>query len=138
MGQNKKLEVLGWGLVINNDDHTAVICSGISSIGTANDAIEVRAFNPKSNIQAWADAQGIEILNPEMLETAEPEVRMLGAEIIGRIVEPTFIGAKPTPEQYAPAKPSFWQRWRLAIWIAAGSAVASGVYYLLEEILDLF
>jgi hypothetical protein len=45
MGQNKKLEVLGWGLVINNDDHTAVICSGISSIGTANDAIEVRAFN---------------------------------------------------------------------------------------------
>lgn len=71
MGQNRKLEVLGWGLVINNDDHTAVICSGISSIGTANDAIEVRAFNQKSNIQAWADAQGIEILNPEMLE--EPE-----------------------------------------------------------------
>ena len=71
MGQNRKLEVLGWGLVINNDDHTAVICSGISSIGTANDAIEVRAFNQKSNIQAWADAQGIEILNPELLE--EPE-----------------------------------------------------------------
>ena len=71
MGQQRKLEVLGWGLVINNDDHTAVICSGISSIGTANDAIEVRAFNQKSNIQAWADAQGIEILNPEMLE--EPE-----------------------------------------------------------------
>lgn len=71
MGQNRKLEVLGWGLVINNDDHTAVICSGISSIGTANDAIEVRAFNQKSDIQAWADAQGIEILNPEMLE--EPE-----------------------------------------------------------------
>ena len=71
MGQNKKLEVFGWGLVINNDDHTAVICSGISSIGTANDAIEVRAINPKSNIQAWADAQGIEILNPELLE--EPE-----------------------------------------------------------------
>lgn len=71
MGQNRKLEVLGWGLVINNDDHTAVICSGISSIGTANDAIEVRAFNLKSDIQAWADAQGIEILNPEMLE--EPE-----------------------------------------------------------------
>ena len=71
MAQNRKLEVLGWGLVINNDDHTAVICSGISSIGTANDAIEVRAFNQKSNIQAWADAQGIEILNPEMLE--EPE-----------------------------------------------------------------
>ena len=71
MGQNKKLEVLGWGLVINNDDHTAVICSGISSIGTANDAIEVRAFNSKSNMQAWIDAQGIEILNPEMLE--EPE-----------------------------------------------------------------
>ena len=71
MGQNKKLEVLGWGLVINNDDHTAVICSGISSIGTANDAIEVRAFNQKRDIQAWADAQGIEILNPEMLE--EPE-----------------------------------------------------------------
>ena len=71
MEQNRKLEVLGWGLVINNDDHTAVICSGISSIGTANDAIEVRAFNQKSNIQAWADAQGFEILNPEMLE--EPE-----------------------------------------------------------------
>ena len=71
MGQNKKLEVLGWGLVLNNDDHTAVICSGISSIGTANDAIEVRAFNQKRDIQAWADAQGIEILNPEMLE--EPE-----------------------------------------------------------------
>ena len=71
MAQNRKLEVLGWGLVINNDDHTAVICSGISSIGTANDAIEVRAFNQKSDIQAWADAQGIEILNPEMLE--EPE-----------------------------------------------------------------
>ena len=71
MGQNRKLEVLGWGLVINNDDHTAVICSGISSIGTANDAIEVRAFNPKSNIQAWADAQGITILNPELLEQDE-------------------------------------------------------------------
>ena len=71
MGQNKKLEVVGWGLVLNNDDHTAVICSGISSIGTANDAIEVRAFNQKRDIQAWADAQGIEILNPEMLE--EPE-----------------------------------------------------------------
>jgi len=71
MGQKRKLEVLGWGLVINNDDHTAVICSGISSIGTANDAIEVRAFNPKSNIQAWADAQGITILNPELLEQDE-------------------------------------------------------------------
>ena len=71
MAQNRKLEVLGWGLVINNDDHTAVICSGISSIGTANDAIEVRAFNQKSNIQAWAGAHGIEILNPELLE--EPE-----------------------------------------------------------------
>ena len=71
MGQNKKLEVLGWGLVLNNDDHTAVICSGISSIGTANDAIEVRAINPKSNIQAWADAQGITILNPELLEQDE-------------------------------------------------------------------
>ena len=71
MAQNRKLEVLGWGLVINNDDHTAVICSGISSIGTANDAIEVRAFNQKSNIQAWADAQGIEILNPELLEQDE-------------------------------------------------------------------
>jgi len=68
MGQNKKLEVLGWGLVINNDDHTAVICSGISSIGTANDAIEVRAFNLKSDIQAWADAHGLTLLNPELLE----------------------------------------------------------------------
>ena len=71
MGQQRKFDVLGWGLVINNDDHTAVICSGISSIGTANDAIEVRAFNSHTQIQAWADAQGIEILNPEMLE--EPE-----------------------------------------------------------------
>ena len=68
MGQNRKLEVLGWGLVINNDDHTAVICSGISSIGTANDAIEVRAFNLKSDIQAWADAHGLTLLNPELLE----------------------------------------------------------------------
>ena len=71
MGQQRKLEVLGWGLVINNDDHTAVICSGISSIGTANDAIEVRAFNQKSNIQAWADAKGLTILNPELLEQDE-------------------------------------------------------------------
>jgi hypothetical protein len=71
MGQNRKLEVLGWGLVINNDDHTAVICSGISSIGTANDAIEVRAFNQKSDIQAWADAKGLTILNPELLEQDE-------------------------------------------------------------------
>jgi len=71
MGQNKKLEVLGWGLVINNDDHTAVICSGISSIGTANDTIEVRAFNSKSNMQAWIDARGLTLLNPELLEQDE-------------------------------------------------------------------
>jgi len=68
MGQQRKFDVLGWGLVINNDDHTAVICSGISSIGTANDAIEVRAFNLKSDIQAWADAHGLTLLNPELLE----------------------------------------------------------------------
>jgi len=68
MGQKRKLEVLGWGLVINNDDHTAVICSGISSIGTANDAIEVRAFNQKSDIQAWIDAHNLTLLNPELLE----------------------------------------------------------------------
>jgi hypothetical protein len=71
MGQNKKLEVLGWGLVINNDDHTAVICSGISSIGTANDAIEVRAFNQKRDIQAWIDAHNLTLLNPELLEQDE-------------------------------------------------------------------
>ena len=71
MGLNRKFEVLGWGLVINNNDHTAIIVNGNSGVGTANDAIEVRAFNQKSDIQAWADAQGIEILNPEMLE--EPE-----------------------------------------------------------------
>lgn len=73
MGQQRKFDVLGWGLVLNNNDHTAVICSGISSIGTANDAIEVRAFNQKSDIQAWADAQGFEILNPEMLEEQDNE-----------------------------------------------------------------
>jgi len=71
MGQNRKLEVLGWGLVINNDDHTAVICSGISSVGTANDAIEVRAFNSKSNMQAWIDAHNLTLLNPELLEQDE-------------------------------------------------------------------
>lgn len=71
MGQNRKFAVLGWGLVINHDDKTCVAINGSSSVGTANDAIEVRAFNQKSNIQAWADAQGIEILNPELLE--EPE-----------------------------------------------------------------
>ena len=71
MGQNRTFAVLGWGLVINHDDKTCVAINGNSSVGTANDAIEVRAFNQKSDIQAWADAQGIEILNPEMLE--EPE-----------------------------------------------------------------
>lgn len=71
MGQNRKLEVLGWGLVINNDDNTCVAVRGATQVATMNDAIEVRAFNQKSDIQAWADAQGIEILNPEMLE--EPE-----------------------------------------------------------------
>ena len=71
MGQNRKLEVLGWGLVINNDDNTCVAVRGATQVATMNDAIEVRAFDSKSNMQAWADAQGIEILNPEMLE--EPE-----------------------------------------------------------------
>ena len=71
MGQNRKLEVLGWGLVINNDDNTCVAVRGATQVATMNDAIEVRAFDSKSNIQAWADAQGIEILNPELLE--EPE-----------------------------------------------------------------
>lgn len=73
MGQNRKFAVLGWGLVINHDDKTCVAINGNSSVGTANDAIEVRAFNPKSNIQAWADAQGFEILNPEMLEEQDNE-----------------------------------------------------------------
>ena len=71
MGQNRKLEVLGWGLVINNDDNTCVAVRGATQVATMNDAIEVRAFDSKSNMQAWIDAQGIEILNPEMLE--EPE-----------------------------------------------------------------
>lgn len=71
MGQNRKLEVLGWGLVINNDDNTCVAVRGATQVATMNDAIEVRAFNSKSNMQAWIDAQGIEILNPELLE--EPE-----------------------------------------------------------------
>ena len=71
MGQNRKLEVLGWGLVINNEDNTCVAVRGATQVATMNDAIEVRAFDSKSNMQAWADAQGIEILNPEMLE--EPE-----------------------------------------------------------------
>ena len=71
MGQQRKFDVLGWGLVINHDDKTCVAINGNSSVGTANDAIEVRAFNSHTQIQAWADAQGIEILNPEMLE--EPE-----------------------------------------------------------------
>jgi environmental stress-induced protein Ves len=53
MGQNRKLEVLGWGLVINWDDDTCVAFNGNTCVCTTNDAIEVRAFNPMSNIQAW-------------------------------------------------------------------------------------
>lgn len=45
---------------------------------------------------------------------------------------------EPTPEQYAPARLSFWQRWKVAIWIAAGSAIGSIVYWLLAEVIDLF
>ena len=71
MGLNRKFEVLGWGLVINNNDHTAIIVNGNSGVGTANDAIEVRAFNQKSNIQAWIDAHGLTLLNPELLEQDE-------------------------------------------------------------------
>ena len=71
MGQQRKFDVLGWGLVINHDDKTCVAINGNFSVGIANDAIEVRAFNKKSDIQEWAEAQGIEILNPELLE--EPE-----------------------------------------------------------------
>ena len=44
------------------------LCDGFT---IADAAIEVRAINPKSNIQAWADAQGITILNPELLEQDE-------------------------------------------------------------------
>lgn len=73
MGQNRKFEVLGWGLVINNDDNTGTIINGTSEVITQNDSIEVRAFNPKSNILLWANAHGIEILNPEALETADPD-----------------------------------------------------------------
>ena len=68
MGQNRKFAVLGWGLVINHDDKTCVAINGNSSVGTANDAIEVRAFNQKSNIQAWIDAHELTLLNPELLE----------------------------------------------------------------------
>ena len=71
MGQNRKLEVLGWGLVINWDDNTCVAFNGNTWVGTANDAIEVRAFNPKSNIQAWITAKGLTLLNPELLEQGE-------------------------------------------------------------------
>ena len=76
MRQNRKLEALGWGLVINNDDHTCVAFNGNTWIGTADDAIEVRPINPKSNIQAWVDAHGLTLLNPEILEqddTSEEE-----------------------------------------------------------------
>ena len=71
MGLNRKFEVLGWGLVINNNDHTAIIVNGNSGVGTANDAIEVRAFNQKSDIQAWIDAHNLTLLNPELLEQDE-------------------------------------------------------------------
>jgi hypothetical protein len=71
MGQNRKFEVHGWGLVINWDDDTCVAFNGNTCVCTTNDAIEVRAFNPKSNIQAWIDAKGITLLNPELLEQGE-------------------------------------------------------------------
>jgi hypothetical protein len=71
MGQNRKFEVLGWGLVINWDDDTCVAFNGDTWVVTANDAIEVRAFNPKSNIQAWITAKGLTLLNPELLEQGE-------------------------------------------------------------------
>jgi hypothetical protein len=71
MGQQRKLEVLGWGLVINWDDDTCVAFNGNTCVCTTNDAIEVRAFNPKSNIQAWIDAKGLTLLNPELLEHGE-------------------------------------------------------------------
>jgi hypothetical protein len=71
MGQNRKFEVLGWGLVINHDDKTCMAINGNSGVGTANDAIEVRAFNQKSNMQAWIDARGLTLLNPELLEQDE-------------------------------------------------------------------
>ena len=71
MGQQRKLEVLGWGLVINWDDNTCVAFNGNTCVCTTNDAIEVRAFNSKSNIQAWIDAKGITLLNPELLEQGE-------------------------------------------------------------------
>ena len=35
-------------------------------------------------------------------------------------------------------RPAFWQRWKLAIWIALGTAITGGMYYLLEQVLDLF
>lgn len=71
MGQQRKLEVLGWGLVINWDDDTCVAFNGNTCVCTTNDAIEVRAFNPKSNIQAWITAKGLTLLNPELLEQGE-------------------------------------------------------------------
>lgn len=71
MGQNRKLEVLGWGLVINWDDDTCVAFNGNTWVATANDAIEVRAFDPMSTIQAWITANGLTLLNPELLEQGE-------------------------------------------------------------------
>ena len=71
MGQNRKLEVLGWGLVINNDDNTCVAVRGATQVATMNDAIEVRAFDSKSNMQAWIDAHNLTLLNPELLEQDE-------------------------------------------------------------------
>ena len=71
MGQNRKLEVLGWGLVINNDDNTCVAVRGATQVATMNDAIEVRAFNQKSDIQARIDAHNLTLLNPELLEQDE-------------------------------------------------------------------
>lgn len=71
MGQQRKLEVLGWALVINNADQSCVVINGASDVVTQNDNIEVRAFNTKSNIQAWIDANGMTLLNPELLEQGE-------------------------------------------------------------------
>ena len=71
MGQQRKLEVLGWALVINNADQSCVVINGASDVVTQNDNIEVRAFNTKSNIQAWIDAKGLTLLNPELLEQGE-------------------------------------------------------------------
>lgn len=102
MGQQRKFEVLGWSLVINNADKTCVICTGNSSIGTDNDNIEVRAFNPKSNIQGWIDAHGLTCHNIEMLDQPENEMRMLSIQhpervVNGDLVQPDVLVGSPPP-----------------------------------------